>query len=345
MKNEKVIVSCIITIILVMNFPIFLHRSDMGNDKIKNQPSNKLEKDEKIYDGFIQVIDDNSEGENNLLEDYYMDGSGSSMIRLENKTKTYIVIDNTFILDKPQGKAVKLLDQGEHLSLQSLHGEYGYFNCEKYGVSGYVNLGDLSLSKSEYIYGVSNVNKVIKEENDLYVLAMGEEVTLKYENEENMKILDEEGMEFQVSAEDITTRKGSVPPSRAFVSRKTKSLIKIVSAAYDLLGKPYIYGDSGRKGYDCSGLVYSIYMKELGIRLPRSASEQSGWGIAVKKNQLIPGDLIFFNTSGKSISHVGIYIGEGNMIHASSGKKQVRIDSIDTDYYRNRYIMARRIVE
>lgn len=133
--------------------------------------------------------------------------------------------------------------------------------------------------------------------------------------------------------------------SRSSTSRRTQSITKVITSAYNKIGSPYVYGDIGKRGYDCSGLTYSIFLKELSITLPRSSNDQVNAGTKVAKSDLVPGDLLLFNTSGKGISHVGLYIGEGNMIHASSGKRQVRIDNIDSGYYSQRYVSARRIVK
>ncbi len=130
----------------------------------------------------------------------------------------------------------------------------------------------------------------------------------------------------------------------SIVSIRERDIKNLISSAYELIGESYIYGDVGVKGYDCSGLIYSLYLNQLGIELPRNSSAQSKVGIKVDKTQLIPGDLLFFNTAGRGISHVGIYIGKGKMIHASSENSIVRIDNIDENYYRKRYVTARRIL-
>lgn len=129
-----------------------------------------------------------------------------------------------------------------------------------------------------------------------------------------------------------------------YKANREKKISKLIKSAHNLIGKRYVYGDIGNRGYDCSGLIYSLYLNHLGIELPRNSSAQSSVGIKVDKSQLVPGDLIFFRTRGSGISHVGIYIGEGNMIHASSSKAKVRIDNIDEKYYAQRYVTARRIL-
>lgn len=124
---------------------------------------------------------------------------------------------------------------------------------------------------------------------------------------------------------------------------KEKRITGLIKSAHRLIGKKYVYGDTGNKGYDCSGLTYSLFLNSMGIEIPRNSSAQSTIGIKVDKSGLAPGDLLFFTTSGKGISHVGIYIGEGNMIHASSSKAKVSIDSIEDNYFAQRYVTARRV--
>lgn len=119
---------------------------------------------------------------------------------------------------------------------------------------------------------------------------------------------------------------------------------KIIASAYDKLGIEYVYGSTGDECYDCSGLVYAIYKNEMGIKLPRSSSEQSCYGKQVEKEDLREGDLVFFNTTGSGVSHVGIYIGGGEFIHASSGAGKVVVSSLNEDYYSARYVNATRVL-
>lgn len=119
---------------------------------------------------------------------------------------------------------------------------------------------------------------------------------------------------------------------------------RIISSAENKLGSTYVYGDTGKEGYDCSGLIYSIYCNELGISLPRSSAAQSTFGKQVSKSDLQEGDLVFFNTTGSGVSHVGIYIGGGKFIHASSGQGKVMTSSLDEGYYEDRYVNATRVL-
>lgn len=119
---------------------------------------------------------------------------------------------------------------------------------------------------------------------------------------------------------------------------------KVISSAENKLGATYVYGDTGNAGFDCSGLVYSIYNDELGISIPRSSRTQSTYGKQVSKSDLQEGDLVFFNTTGNGVSHVGIYVGGGKFIHASSGQGKVMTSSLSEDYYQERYVNATRVL-
>lgn len=115
----------------------------------------------------------------------------------------------------------------------------------------------------------------------------------------------------------------------------------IVNQARKYLGVKYVYGGTSPKGFDCSGLVQYV-CKSVGISVNRTAASQFGNGKAVNKQDLQPGDLLFFAKGGR-IHHVGIYIGNGQMIHAPQTGDVVKISSINTAYRKNGYVGARRV--
>ncbi|HEX5133249.1 MAG TPA: C40 family peptidase [Candidatus Krumholzibacteria bacterium] len=117
---------------------------------------------------------------------------------------------------------------------------------------------------------------------------------------------------------------------------------EIVKRAEDYLGTPYRNGGTTSKGVDCSGLTFSVF-RSFGIQLPRASRDQARVGDPVPRNELAEGDLIFFG-SGDTVSHVGIYAGGGEFIHASTRARSVRFDRLDNKYFRNRYITARRVL-
>jgi len=100
-----------------------------------------------------------------------------------------------------------------------------------------------------------------------------------------------------------------------------------------------------RSGTDCSGFTSQVFRAQ-GVKLPRTSREQSTVGFRVGRDQLRPGDLVFFHTSrGSRITHVGIYVGNGKFIHASSSGGCVQVDSLLEDYYNNRFSTARRLMK
>jgi peptidoglycan endopeptidase LytE len=118
---------------------------------------------------------------------------------------------------------------------------------------------------------------------------------------------------------------------------------RIINTAMMFLGVPYKFGgDSPSSGLDCSAYVKKVF-GILNIDLPRTAREIYLVGRYVKKSQLAIGDLVFFRTYARYPSHVGIYLGENKFIHASSRSKMVTIDDLDFNYYKKRYIGAKRI--
>ncbi|PIV88934.1 MAG: peptidase C40 [Hydrogenophilales bacterium CG17_big_fil_post_rev_8_21_14_2_50_63_12] len=126
------------------------------------------------------------------------------------------------------------------------------------------------------------------------------------------------------------------------VTAKAQPLLKALS----MLGTPYKFGGNNpKKGLDCSGFVKHVYKESADISLPRSAKDMSHEGYAVTKAELEPGDLVFFNTRKRANSHVGIYAGNGEFVHASSSHtKQVTVSRIDQKYWATRFNGARRVL-
>jgi cell wall-associated NlpC family hydrolase len=126
-------------------------------------------------------------------------------------------------------------------------------------------------------------------------------------------------------------------PSGVFASDKTSLLEKIEG----LIGTPYKYGGTTTKGFDCSGFIGYLF-KQYEITLPRTSKAQAKVGEEVKKADLQYGDLVFFKTNGKSISHVGVFIGDGEFAHSSTSNG-ITITSMNDSYYKKRYVTARRL--
>lgn len=120
----------------------------------------------------------------------------------------------------------------------------------------------------------------------------------------------------------------------------------VVATASKYLGIPYVYGGSTPAGFDCSGLVQYVF-RELGVSLNRVAADQTAHGIPITKENLLPGDIVFFHNTNKytRINHVGIYVGDGNFIHAPQTGDVVKITTLESGYYAGTFVTARRIFE
>ncbi|MCR5834627.1 MAG: C40 family peptidase [Selenomonadaceae bacterium] len=117
---------------------------------------------------------------------------------------------------------------------------------------------------------------------------------------------------------------------------------RIITSSMSYIGVPYVFGGTSPYGFDCSGYVQYVFAN-AGISLPRTADVQYEVGTPISTTELVPGDLVFFTTYTYGASHVGIYVGDGNFIHASSSQG-VTISSLSHPYYSSRYIGARRIL-
>lgn len=117
----------------------------------------------------------------------------------------------------------------------------------------------------------------------------------------------------------------------------------VVSYALSLQGTPYRYGKaSPREGFDCSGFVKHVYERH-GVKLPRTAHEMATSLKPISTKHLYPGDLLFFNTNGKSFSHVGIYVKNDDFVHAPSKRAgKVLVSSLHNTYWRKHFVGARR---
>ena len=147
-------------------------------------------------------------------------------------------------------------------------------------------------------------------------------------------------------AENTTTERSpaEAPAETPATPAASASGSSIVSIAQQYLGVPYVYGGSSASGFDCSGFTMYVFA-QVGIKLPHGATSQLSYGTEVSRSDLQPGDLVFFQDYGYTASHVGIYIGGDQFIHASSSYYNghcVVITSLSETYYNNHYLTARR---
>jgi len=156
-------------------------------------------------------------------------------------------------------------------------------------------------------------------------------------------------------------KKHNISHKKAYVKSKLVSLREIASRYGDgptfegdpeairltsllFYGTPYRFGGSSSHALDCSAFVQKVF-RANGIELPRDSRAQAKYGYKVSLSELKPGDLLFFRTYKRDVSHVGIYIGDGKMIHAATRGGRVMISSIYEPYYRQRFLFAKRVVE
>jgi cell wall-associated NlpC family hydrolase len=130
------------------------------------------------------------------------------------------------------------------------------------------------------------------------------------------------------------------------ISSFTDRAAQVAIEALSLVGIRYRYGgNSPDQGLDCSGLVRYVFRQADGTELPRTSSEMSRRGQPVDKQDLQPGDLVFFNTLNRAFSHVGIYLGNNQFVHAPSKGRAVRVEDMDMSYWKTRFNGARRVLD
>lgn len=142
-----------------------------------------------------------------------------------------------------------------------------------------------------------------------------------------------------ICADYVSTRPQDVASRGSFSGGN-----RVLQVAKQYLGTPYSYGGSSPSGFDCSGFTSFVY-RQLGYNINRVANDQLNNGVPVNKSELRPGDLVMFKRAGNStVHHVGIYAGDGMMIHAPQTGDVVKYTSITTGYYNDVYYAARRII-
>lgn len=143
---------------------------------------------------------------------------------------------------------------------------------------------------------------------------------------------------------ELTDLNAGKPVDLAKSLESNQAISNLKNSAYSFLGARYRFGGSSRSALDCSSFTQQVF-REQSVKLPRTAREQFYVGNEVVRGDLKKGDLVFFQTYARFPSHVGIYLGNRKMIHASSREHRVVVSSMDTPYYLSRYLGARRMTE
>ncbi len=216
---------------------------------------------------------------------------------------------------------------------------YGRITADRVNVrsgpgTGYTVLASSRLDDRAYIIGINNQwFKVIYGNNIGYIRSDYVELTeIPYENQASTK----SPLFFRLG------KSTGVAPSPGALTGTSSTADAIIATAKKYIGTPYLWGGTTPSGFDCSGFTQYVF-RAHGITLPRTSKQQYTAGTYVSKSNLKPGDLVFFNTDGSGISHLGIYIGNNQFIHSSSSKGVV-ITSLSNTYWAPRYYGARRVL-
>jgi len=148
----------------------------------------------------------------------------------------------------------------------------------------------------------------------------------------------------KVTKDDNTPAESARDPIANYASPGDDAVGDMLLQAISLLGVAYRFGGSNpNTGLDCSGFIQYVFKKSLKVNLPRTAAEMARVGRSVDKSELMPGDLVFFNTRGFAYSHVGIYLGNGKFIHSPRTGKTIEVTTLNQAYWTARFNGARRV--
>lgn len=151
------------------------------------------------------------------------------------------------------------------------------------------------------------------------------------------------GQRLNLGGSAASSAQGKSAASPAQVASRSGNGNTIRAAASRFLNIRYVLGGSGAGGIDCSAYTRAVF-QQLGINLPRTARAQFGVGNSVARGNLQSGDLVFFNTMGGGVSHVGVYLGNGQFANANSYNGRTMVESMTTAYWATRYVGARRVL-
>ena len=299
------------------------------------------------------------------VSNQYLSSKAPSSDNDSNETSITKYVDASVGLNVRKGagtsySVITTLSHGTKVTVKSTSN--GWSKITSGSVTGYVSSAYLSSNKpstgndsnnetstAKYVDSKPGLN-VRKGAGTSYsvitTLNHGTKVTVKSTNNGWSKITSGSVTGY-VSSTYLTSTKPSSGGSSDSNTSTSTSASKVISYAKKLLGKPYVWGAQGPSGFDCSGFTYYVFKNAAGITLPRTSSLQSHYGTYVSRSNLKAGDLVFFDTVGSNnggVTHVGIYIGNGQLIHAASGQGKVVINDMNSSYYVNTYVNARRVL-
>ncbi len=237
--------------------------------------------------------------------------------------------------------------EGDNLVSEGLTEDGGWYKVKFGDIEGYI-YKDYITEDINKILGEGKVNSGVNfrkepstEAEIITTIPADSDITILGTESDWYKILynDQEGWIVARCVDRVTST------SRSGTNSVAK---KVVELAKQQLGKKYVWGGNGPKTFDCSGLTKYVYGK-VGVTLERVSYNQATQGIKVDKSKLQIGDLVFFSginasSSSTKVSHVGIYIGNGEFLHAANSSRGVVIDELNSDYYKKHFVTARRVI-
>lgn len=285
---------------------------------------------------------------NSLLHPIFAEGLGAGKVTGNYvNVRTEGNLSGSVITQVSKDEIVTVLEkQGDWYKVKLSNGREGWIYGKYLSIrsSNGVSRGDTG----EVSVGVVTGNYVrLRDEGSLSgkvltLLSKGTQVEVLDRQNGWYKVKLSNGQEGWIYGEYLSVRSGSYA-SRGEADRNLVD--KLIDFAKSFLGTRYVYGGSSPRGFDCSGFVSYVF-SNFGFSLPRTADEQANIGDTVTRDSLEKGDLVFFKTLGSSIiNHVGIYIGDGQFIHASSGAGKVVISPLNEGYYLSHYIKAKRVIK
>lgn len=262
-----------------------------------------------------------------------------NIIQFDKKINEYCVRRITALKeDSASDKVKRQLLEGEPVTVQKNEGEYSFVLTAD-NMTGYVLSSDLTKEVVSNVVTGELLGLIQLIDNTQ--LQKGTPVVIQSYKDGKYLASTKDKKEFLIEKDFVKILTDKLTRS---TERNPGLENDVVAIAMTKLNTPYVYATAGPNSFDCSGFTTWVY-KQMGVKIPRSSASQSGYGKLVGRDELIPGDLVFFNTSGRGVSHVGIYIGNNKFIHAAStNEMRVMINSLTDNYYNKRYVNARRVL-